>query len=173
MNPRSWNWCASTARSLVCAVPYPEWVAEGGAGGEELAQTVLDVLATEPAQFRPLYDWKLPIKSKLEILAKEIYGADDVVYAPKAERSIRDLTRLGHGELPVCVAKTQHSISDNPKLKGAPKGWKLTITDVRPSLGAGFLVCLAGDIMTMPGLPAKPAAENVDIDAEGRITGLF
>ena len=148
-------------------------VAEGGAGGEELAQTVLDVLATEPAQFRPLYDWKLPIKSKLEILAKEIYGADDVVYAPKAERSIRDLTRLGHGELPVCVAKTQHSISDNPKLKGAPKGWKLTITDVRPSLGAGFLVCLAGDIMTMPGLPAKPAAENVDIDAEGRITGLF
>ena len=148
-------------------------VAEGGAGGEELAKTVLEVLETEPAQFKPLYDWKLPIKEKLAILAKEIYGADDVVYAPKAETSIRDLTRLGYGELPVCVAKTQHSISDNPKLKGAPKGWKLTITDVRPSLGAGFLVCLAGDIMTMPGLPAKPAAENVDIDAEGRITGLF
>ncbi|NLM40859.1 MAG: formate--tetrahydrofolate ligase [Firmicutes bacterium] len=148
-------------------------VAEGGAGGEELAKTVLEVLETEPAQFKPLYDWKLPIKKKLAILAKEIYGADDVVYAPKAETSIRDLTRLGYGELPVCVAKTQHSISDNPKLKGAPKGWKLTITDVRPSLGAGFLVCLAGDIMTMPGLPAKPAAENVDIDAEGRITGLF
>ena len=148
-------------------------VAKGGAGGEELAKTVLEVLESEPAQFEPLYDWKLPIKSKLEILAKEIYGADDVVYTPKAERSIRDLTKLGYGELPVCVAKTQHSISDNPKLKGVPKGWKLTITDVRPSLGAGFLVCLAGDIMTMPGLPAKPAAENVDIDAEGRITGLF
>ena len=106
-------------------------------------------------------------------MAKEIYGADGVTFAPQAERSIRDLTRLGYGELPVCVAKTQHSISDDPKLKGAPKGWTLTITDVRPSLGAGFLVCLAGDIMTMPGLPSKPAAENVDIDADGNITGLF
>lgn len=148
-------------------------VAEGGAGGEEFAKTVLEVLETEQANFKPLYDWKLPIKEKLETLAKEIYGADGVVYSPKAERSIRDLTRLGYGELPVCVAKTQHSISDNPSLKGAPKGWTLTISDVRPSLGAGFLVCLAGDIMTMPGLPAKPAAENVDIDAEGNITGLF
>lgn len=148
-------------------------VAKGGAGGEEFAKTVLEVLETEPANFKPLYDWKLPIKDKLATLAKEIYGADGVVYSPKAERSIRDLTRLGYGELPVCVAKTQHSISDNPNLKGVPKGWTLTITDVRPSLGAGFLVCLAGDIMTMPGLPAKPAAENVDIDADGNITGLF
>ncbi|HHW73370.1 MAG TPA: formate--tetrahydrofolate ligase [Firmicutes bacterium] len=148
-------------------------VAKGGAGGEELAKAVLEVLESEPTQFKPLYDWKLPIKAKLEILAREIYGADSVVYAPKADSSIRDLTRLGYGDLPVCVAKTQHSLSDNPKLKGRPTGWKLTITDVRPSLGAGFLVCLAGEIMTMPGLPAKPAAENVDIDAEGRITGLF
>src|SRR5690606_9674520 len=137
------------------------------------AKAVLEVLESEPTQFKPLYDWKLPIKAKLEILAREIYGADSVVYAPKADSSIRDLTRLGYGDLPVCVAKTQHSLSDNPKLKGRPTGWKLTITDVRPSLGAGFLVCLAGEIMTMPGLPAKPAAENVDIDAEGRITGLF
>ena len=148
-------------------------VAKGGAGGEEFAKTVLEVLETEPSEFRPLYDWKQPIKAKLETLAKEIYGADGVVYGPKAERSIRDLTRLGYGDLPVCVAKTQHSISDNPNLKGVPRGWTLTITDVRPSLGAGFLVCLAGDIMTMPGLPARPAAENVDIDADGNITGLF
>lgn len=148
-------------------------VAEGGAGGADFARTVLEILETEPAHFKPLYDWKEPIKRKLEILAKEIYGADGIVFGPKAERSIRDLTRLGYGELPVCVAKTQHSISDNPNLKGAPTGWTLTISDVRPSLGAGFLVCLAGDIMTMPGLPAKPAAENVDIDAEGKITGLF
>ncbi|HHT90566.1 MAG: formate--tetrahydrofolate ligase [Bacillota bacterium] len=148
-------------------------VVKGGAGGAEFAQTVLDVLEQEPAHFRPLYDWAEPIKTKLSILAKEIYGADDVVYAPKAERSIRDLTRLGYGNLPVCVAKTQHSISDNPNLKGAPTGWTLTISDVRPSLGAGFLVCLAGDIMTMPGLPARPAAEDVDIDAEGQIYGLF
>lgn len=148
-------------------------VVEGGAGGEDFAKTVLEVLETEKADFRPIYDWKLPIKEKLETLAREIYGADGVVYTQKAERSIRDLTRLGYGELPVCVAKTQHSISDDPKLKGAPKGWTLTISDVRPSLGAGFLVCLAGDIMTMPGLPPRPAAENVDIDADGNITGLF
>ena len=148
-------------------------VVDGGAGGVEFAQAVLDVLETEKAEFKPLYDWKEAIKTKLETLAKEIYGADGVTFAPQAERSIRDLTRLGYGELPVCVAKTQHSISDDPKLKGAPKGWTLTITDVRPSLGAGFLVCLAGDIMTMPGLPSKPAAENVDIDADGNITGLF
>lgn len=148
-------------------------VVDGGPGGVEFAQAVLDVLETEQAEFKPLYDWKQPIKAKLETLAREIYGADGVTFAPQAERSIRDLTRLGYGELPVCVAKTQHSISDDPKLKGAPKGWTLTITDVRPSLGAGFLVCLAGDIMTMPGLPSKPAAENVDIDMDGNITGLF
>lgn len=148
-------------------------VAKGGEGGLEFAETILEVLETEPSQFEPLYDWEKPIKDKLEILAQEIYGASGVVYAPKAERSIRDLTRLGYGNLPVCVAKTQHSISDDPALKGAPQGWTLTISDVRPSLGAGFLVCLAGDIMTMPGLPAKPAAEDVDIDANGVITGLF
>ncbi len=148
-------------------------VAKGGEGGLDFAKTILDVLETEQANFKPLYDWKQPIKEKLETLAREIYGADGVVYSPQAERSIRALSRLGYDKLPVCVAKTQHSISDNPALKGVPKGWTLTITDVRPSLGAGFLVCLAGDIMTMPGLPAKPAAENVDIDADGTITGLF
>ena len=148
-------------------------VAKGGEGGMEFAETVLRVLETEKADFKPLYDWEQPIKDKLETLAREIYGADGVVYTPQAERSIRTLTKLGYGNLPVCVAKTQHSISDDPKLKGVPTGWTLTITDVRPSLGAGFLVCLAGDIMTMPGLPAKPAAENVDIDEDGNITGLF
>ena len=148
-------------------------VAEGGAGGEEFARVVLDVLEKEEAKFKPLYDWSLSIKEKLAILAEEVYGADGVVYTDKAERAIRSLTKLGYSGLPVCVAKTQHSISDNPALKGAPEGWTLTISDVRPSLGAGFIVCLAGDIMTMPGLPARPAAELVDIDEEGRITGLF
>jgi len=148
-------------------------VAEGGKGGEDFARVVLDVLENEKADFRPLYDWNLPIKEKLRLLATEIYGADDVVYTDKAETAIRTITKLGYGNLPVCVAKTQHSISDNPALKGVPKGWKLTITDVRPSLGAGFVVCLAGDIMTMPGLPQVPAAEKIDIDADGRITGLF
>lgn len=148
-------------------------VAEGGAGGEDFARTVLEVLEQEEAQFKPLYDWSLSIKEKLHVLATEIYGADDVVFTDKAERAIRSLTKLGYGNLPVCVAKTQHSISDNPALKGVPTGWKLTISDVRASLGAGFIVCLAGDIMTMPGLPSRPAAELVDIDADGRITGLF
>lgn len=148
-------------------------VAEGSDGGIEFAETILEVLEEKPAEFAPIYEWELPIKTKLETLAKEIYGADGVVYTPRAERSIRDLTRLGYGELPVCVAKTQHSISDNAALKGVPTGWTLTISDVRPSLGAGFLVCLAGNIMTMPGLPSKPAAEEVDIDKDGKITGLF
>ena len=148
-------------------------VAEGGAGGVEFAQTILEVLEEEDAAFQPLYDWELPIKEKLDILAREIYGANGVQYSDKAERSIHELTRLGYDKLPICTAKTQHSISDDPNRKGAPTDWTLSITDVRPSLGAGFLVCLAGDIMTMPGLPTRPAAENVDIDAEGRITGLF
>ncbi|HHY15227.1 MAG TPA: formate--tetrahydrofolate ligase [Firmicutes bacterium] len=148
-------------------------VAEGSDGGIEFAETVLEVLEEKPANFAPLYDWELPIKEKLAVLAAEIYGADGVVYTAQAERSIRSLTRLGYGKLPVCVAKTQHSITDNAALKGVPTGWTLTITDVRPSLGAGFLVCLAGDIMTMPGLPSRPAAEEVDIDEDGKITGLF
>ena len=172
-SPEELEVVASHCDSLGVRWALSRVVAEGGAGGEEFAEVVLDVLEKETANFKPLYDWDLPLKDKLHILATEIYGADGVVYTDKAERAIRSITKLGYGNLPVCVAKTQHSISDNPALKGAPKGWTLTITDVRPSLGAGFVVCLAGDIMTMPGLPGKPAAEMVDIDAEGRITGLF
>lgn len=172
-SPEELEVVASHCDSLGARWALSRVVAEGGAGGEEFAEVVLDVLEKETANFKPLYDWDLPLKDKLHILATEIYGADGVVYTDKAERAIRSITKLGYGNLPVCVAKTQHSISDNPALKGAPKGWTLTITDVRPSLGAGFVVCLAGDIMTMPGLPGKPAAEMVDIDAEGRITGLF
>ncbi len=172
-SPEELEVVASHCDSLGVRWALSRVVAEGGAGGEEFAEVILDVLEKETANFKPLYDWDLPLKDKLHILATEIYGADGVVYTDKAERAIRSITKLGYGNLPVCVAKTQHSISDNPALKGAPKGWTLTITDVRPSLGAGFVVCLAGDIMTMPGLPGKPAAEMVDIDAEGRITGLF
>jgi len=118
-------------------------VAEGGKGGLEFARTVLEVLEKEENRFKPLYDWAEPIEKKLDILAKEIYGADGVVFAPKAKRSIRDLTKLGYGNLPICVAKTQHSISDNPALKGAPTGWTLTISDVRPSLGCRLLSMLS------------------------------
>ncbi|MCK9222000.1 MAG: formate--tetrahydrofolate ligase [Limnochordia bacterium] len=148
-------------------------VAKGGAGGIELAEAVLDALEYETADFRPLYDWDQPIKMKMEIIAKEIYGADQVTYTDQAEAAVARYTELGYDKLPLCVAKTQHSLSDNPALKGAPRNFTLTVRDLRPSLGAGFLVPITGQVLTMPGLPKKPAAENVDIFPDGTITGLF
>lgn len=158
---------------LGVAVAVSDVVARGGQGGVELAEAVLQTLERREAQFQPLYDWALPVEEKLERLATQIYGADGVELSPKARRQIREAERHGWDRLPVCVAKTQHSLSDDPTLKGAPSGWRLKVREIRPSLGAGFLVCLAGDIMTMPGLPAHPAAERVDVDASGRISGLF
>ena len=149
-----------------------EVVAKGGQGGRKLAQTILEALDEDDSEFRPLYDWDLPFKEKLNILAKEIYGADGVAYTTKAEQDIAALVEMGHGNLPLCVAKTQHSLSDNPALKGAPTGWTLTVREVRASLGAGFLVPLTGEMMTMPGLPKVPAATKVDIEADGTIVGL-
>ncbi|HHZ19262.1 MAG TPA: formate--tetrahydrofolate ligase [Firmicutes bacterium] len=149
-------------------------VAEGGNGGLELAQTVLDVLAEGQGRFKSLYEReKLSIKEKLRLLATEIYGAADVVYTKEADKAIQELEGLGYGKLPVCVAKTQMSLSDDPNLKGAPEGWTLTIREVRVSAGAGFVVALAGTILTMPGLPKVPAAERVDLTDDGRIVGLF
>ncbi|MGI6082357.1 MAG: formate--tetrahydrofolate ligase [Limnochordia bacterium] len=147
-------------------------VAKGGEGGRELAEAVLEVLETESADFRPLYDWSLPIKEKLETVAREVYGADGVVYTANAEKDIALCTELGLTDLPVCIAKTQHSITDDPNIKGAPKGFTVTVREVRPAAGAGFLVCLTGDVMTMPGLPKKPAAEEIDLTEDGVITGL-
>lgn len=158
---------------LGVAVAVSDVVARGGQGGVELAEAVLQTLERREARFQPLYDWALPVEEKLERLATQIYGADGVELSPKARRQIREAERHGWDRLPVCVAKTQHSLSDDPTLKGAPSGWRLKVREIRPSLGAGFLVCLAGDIMTMPGLPAHPAAERVDVDASGRISGLF
>ncbi|MBI2915073.1 MAG: formate--tetrahydrofolate ligase [Firmicutes bacterium] len=149
-----------------------EVVARGGEGGVEMAEAVLESLAKDESRFRPIYDLNLPIKEKIEILAREVYGADGVDYVGTAERDIRAFTELGYGGLPLCVAKTQFSISDNPSLKGAPRGWRLSVREVRASLGAGFLVCLTGEIMTMPGLPKAPAAQRMDIDRSGSVTGL-
>ena len=149
-----------------------EVFAKGGEGGVELAEKVV-AACQEPSSYHPLYDWKKPIKEKLEILAREIYGADGVVYTAAADKSIREIEALGKGELPVCVAKTQYSLSDNPKLLGRPKGFEITVKEVRLSAGAGFIVALTGDIMTMPGLPKEPAALKIDVDASGHITGLF
>lgn len=153
-----------------CAVA--QVVTEGGPGGVELAEKVLEVLETTPSRFRPLYDWNLPIEDKLSTLAREVYGADGVEVTDQAKKDIERCNRLGVADLPLCVAKTQHSITHDPNLKGAPKGWRLLVREIRPSLGAGFLVCLTGDVMTMPGLPKRPASEHVDVDPLGRIVGL-
>ena len=150
-----------------------EVVARGGEGGIELAEEVLKALESDQNNFHPIYDPEMPIKTKISILAREIYGADGVVYTPSADREIARMTKLGLDKMPICVAKTQHSLTDNPDLKGAPTGWELTVREIRASAGAGFLVALTGDVMTMPGLPKAPAAEGVDIDEDGVIVGLF
>ncbi|HAI87569.1 MAG TPA: formate--tetrahydrofolate ligase, partial [Firmicutes bacterium] len=130
-------------------------------------------LEKDQNNFHPIYDPDMPIKEKIEILAREIYGADGVVYTASADREIARMTKLGLDKMPICVAKTQHSLTDDPNLKGAPTGWELTVREIRASAGAGFLVALTGDVMTMPGLPKTPAAEGVDIDEDGKIVGLF
>lgn len=147
--------------------------AEGGQGGIELAEAVLEALENQENHFKPAYDWNLSIKEKIEVLATRIYGASGVRYTSEAEAAIARFTELGYGNLPICMAKTQHSVSDNPALKGVPTDWTLTIREVRASLGAGFLVCLAGSIMTMPGLPKSPTALRIDIDENGRISNLI
>ncbi len=150
-----------------------EVVARGGEGGIALAEEILKALENDQNNFHPIYDPEMPIKTKIGILAREIYGADGVVYTPSADREIARMTKLGLDKMPICVAKTQHSLTDNPDLKGAPTGWELTVREIKASAGAGFVVALTGDVMTMPGLPKVPAAEGVDIDEDGKIVGLF
>jgi len=147
-------------------------VGEGGAGGMELAELVLDA-AEQEKHFACAYPLDIPIEEKIGMLARRVYGAEGVEFTAEAQRSIRRLRECGFGGLPVCVAKTQRSLSDVPQLRGAPTGWKLTVRDVTVSAGAGFLVALTGAIMTMPGLPAHPASENMDILDDGTIIGLF
>lgn len=145
----------------------------GGKGGVEVADAVLELLAGAKAAFRPLYDVKQPIKRKIECIAKEVYRADAVVYHHGAERSIQELESFGLGQTPVCMAKTQYSFSDDPTMLGAPTGFRIQIRDVYPSAGAGFVVALAGDIMTMPGLSKTPAAEAMRVGPDATIEGLF
>lgn len=146
--------------------------AKGGEGGIELANKVLEALK-EPSDFKFLYDEKLSIEEKLNIISKEIYGADSVKILPKAKSEIAQIEKIGLDKMPICIAKTPASLSDNPNLLGRPSGFDITIKDVRVSAGAGFIVALAGDVMVMPGLPKVPAAENLDIDENGNIVGLF
>lgn len=146
---------------------------KGGEGGIELAGKVLDTLANKKSNFKLLYEDEAGLKEKIETVAKEIYGADKVVYTSGASKQIRQLEELGFGKLPVCIAKTQYSLSDDPALLGRPENFDISVREVYVSAGAGFVVVLTGAVMTMPGLPKKPAAYFIDVNEEGRITGLF
>ena len=159
-------------RSLGADFALSEVFAKGGEGGVELAQKVV-AASEKPSEFKPLYKLDLTIKEKIGAVAKNIYGADGVIYTTAAEKAIAEIEKLNVQELPVCVAKTQYSLSDDPTLLGKPQNFNITVRDVRLSNGAGFVVVYTGDIMTMPGLPKVPAAEKIDVDADGKITGLF
>ena len=147
--------------------------AKGGEGGLELANIVNDILENKESNFKVLYDEKSSIKEKILTIAREIYGAKDVRYTPAANKQIAELEKFELDKLPICMAKTQYSLSDNPALLGRPEGFDITVKEVRVSNGAGFIVALTGDIMTMPGLPKVPAANNIDITDDGKIVGLF
>ena len=154
-------------------VSLAEVFAKGGEGGMDLAEKVCAVIDEGKADFKPLYDEKLSIKEKLNTIAKEIYRADGVIFTAAAEKAIKEIESLGQDKLPVCVAKTQYSLSDEPTKLGKPENFVMTVREVKLSAGAGFIVCLTGDIMTMPGLPKVPAAYKIDVDADGKIDGLF
>lgn len=147
--------------------------AKGGDGGIELAKKVVELVEGNKANFAPLYPNELPLTEKACIIAKEIYGAQNVVFSKEARTALENFTKLGFGNLPICMAKTQYSFSDDPALLGRPSGFTLTVNNARISAGAGFVVMLTGDIMTMPGLPKVPSAEKIDIDENGVISGLF
>ena len=149
---------------------------KGGDGGKELVDKVIGAISRNEKsekRFYFLYDEKLPIKEKIEIICREIYGADGVNFTPKALNNIKKYTEYGYDNLPICISKTQKSLSDNPKLLGRPQNFEITINEIRLSAGAGFLVAMAGEIIDMPGLPKRPSAELIDIDENGVITGLF
>ncbi|WP_029541057.1 formate--tetrahydrofolate ligase [Selenomonas sp. AB3002] len=153
-------------------VAISEVWAKGGEGGQALAEKVLAAME-QPADFHLTYEVEQSIPEKLTAIARKIYGADKVVFAPSAKKQLEEIEALGFDKMPVCVAKTQYSLSDDPAKLGRPEGFAITVRELRVSAGAGFIVALTGSILTMPGLPAHPAAEKMDIDAEGRITGLF
>ena len=162
-----------TCRELGVEVSLAEIFAKGGEGGTDLAEKVCRTIESKPSDYKPLYDEKLPIKDKLHAIATEIYRADGVIYTAQAEKAIKEIEALGFGDIPVCVAKTQYSLSDDPAKLGKPENFKITVRDLKLSAGAGFVVAYTGDIMTMPGLPKVPAANKIDCDNEGNISGLF
>lgn len=159
--------------SLNVKVSLAEVFAKGGEGGLDLANKVLETIENEPSNFAPIYDVNLSIKDKLNTIAKEIYRADGVTFTKQAEKSIAEIEKIGFDNIPVCMAKTQYSLSDDPTKLGRPQNFTITVRDVKLSAGAGFVVALTGDVMTMPGLGKKPTAMVIDCDNNGNITGLF
>jgi len=162
----------AACRDLGVPASVADYREVGGEGGLELAEQVVRACET-PSRLTPLYPLEMPIEDKVRCLARDIYGADGVDFAPEAEREIKRIANLGYGDLPICVAKTPNSLSDNPKLLGAPTGFRISVTGARVSAGAGFVVIYTGKVMTMPGLPRRPAALDIDVDAAGAISGLF
>ncbi len=159
-------------RALGVNVALSEVWAKGGEGGEQLAREVVR-LCEQPNSFEFAYDINLPVREKIEAIARKIYHADGVTILPNAQKQIEQIEKLGLDKVPICIAKTQYSFSDDPSLLGAPRGWTLTVRNIKISAGAGFIVALTGEIMTMPGLPPVPAAERIDVDSSGKISGLF
>ena len=163
------DYCKNAGASFALAKVWEK----GGEGGIDLANEVLRVLTEEESSFMPLYPDDISLKEKIETVAKKIYGADGVEFAPSASKSLKKISDLGYDKLPVCMAKTQYSLSDDPSLLGRPEGFTVHVRDIYVSAGAGFVVVLTGNIMTMPGLPKQPAAYRIDVDDNGKITGLF
>lgn len=161
------------AEDLRVRVSVAEVWAKGGEGALDLAEKVVGVCENASSSFTPMYKWSEPIMTKIEKIATKIYGAEHVDYNAQAKKDLRKITKLGLDHLPVCIAKTQKSLSDNPKLLGRPKDFIITVREIEIAAGAGFVVPITGNIMRMPGLPAKPASENIDIDENGNVTGLF
>lgn len=171
--PRELAWLQEACKEMGTTAALCEVWAKGSSGGEELGREVLRILETQSSAFKPLYGEELTLKEKIECIAKEIYRAEGVTYSPQAEKTLRLAEESGYGFMPVCMAKTQYSFSDNPKLLGACSGFSISIKEVIIKRGAGFIVALTGDIMTMPGLPKVPAANSIDVLPNGEIVGLF
>jgi formate--tetrahydrofolate ligase len=156
----------------VSAVLSEVW-AKGGKGGTDLAKEVINSIETKKNNFNYSYDVNLPIKDKIETIAKRIYGADGVDFLGNTERQIKEIEEMGYGNLPICMAKTQYSLSDDPAKLGKPENFRISVRNVKAAVGAGFIVAITGEIMTMPGLPKIPSAESIDVDSTGKISGLF
>ncbi len=167
------NFIQTECEKRGCTFALSEVWAKGGEGGIELAEKLVETLETKASNFKPLYDVNLSVEEKINTICKEIYGADGVIFSAKAKKDILKINELDFSNLPVCIAKTPVSLSDNPALLGRPSGFDIHVSEIRISAGAGFLVALTGDIMTMPGLPKKPAALSIDIDDDGNVIGLY